>query len=93
MDVVLILDGSGSLGKVGWKASIKAAQTFVDAFSDSGKANMAVILYSGPKTWSGVKLCVGKSDKPVDMEETCKIKTITHLTDDMKKSQTIDNWS
>jgi hypothetical protein len=85
MDVVLILDGSGSLGKVGWAAEIKAARTFVDAFSDSGKANMAVILYSGPKTWSGVKLCVGQNDKPVDMEETCKIKTVTHFTEDMKK--------
>merc|ERR1719478_1911920 len=50
----------------------------------SGKANMAVILYSGPRTWSGVKKCVGKSKKKVDPEK-CGIKMVTHFTEDMKK--------
>merc|ERR1719502_2103056 len=84
MDVILLIDGSGSLGKAGWKAEIKAAQFTVDAFPDSGKAEMAVILYSGPKTWSGVKRCTGKNAHNVDMEQ-CGIKTVTHFTDDLKK--------
>merc|ERR1719440_702527 len=84
MDVVLVIDGSGSLGKDGWAAEIQAAQYFVDAFTDSGKANMAVILYSGPKTYSGVKKCTGKQKDPVN-PETCGIKMVTHFTDDMKK--------
>jgi hypothetical protein len=54
LDVILLIDGSGSLGKEGWAEEIKAATLFVDAFTDSGKAQMAVIVFSGPKTWSGV---------------------------------------
>jgi len=52
VDVVLLIDGSGSLGKKGWDAEMKAAQFFVDAFSASPKANMAVLLYSGPRTYN-----------------------------------------
>jgi len=84
LDIVFLLDGSGSLGANGWKAEIKAANTFVDSFSGSGaKANMAVILYSGPRTWGGVYKCIGRNSKNVDMEKTCKIKSVTHFTSDM----------
>jgi hypothetical protein len=86
VDIVLLIDGSGSLGKKGWAAEIKAAQSFVGAFeSSSAKANMAVILYSGPRTWGGVYLCTGKNKHKIDQEKVCGIKMITHFTDDMKK--------
>merc|ERR550537_161980 len=86
LDIVLLIDGSGSLGKKGWAAEIKAAQMFVDAFAVSGgKANMAVILYSGPRTWGGVWRCFAKNKKKVDQEKVCNIKTVTHFTDDLKK--------
>jgi hypothetical protein len=85
-DIVLLIDGSGSLGKKGWDAEIKAAQTFVDAFADSGGiAQMAVILYSGPRTWHRVRQCMGGNAKGVDTEKICGIKTITHFTGDMGK--------
>jgi hypothetical protein len=84
LDVVLLLDGSGSMGKTGFAAEMKAAQYFVDAFSKSDKAQLAVILYSGPRTWSGVRKCVGKSTEKVDIEQ-CGIKTITRFTNDYKK--------
>merc|ERR1719506_1996072 len=86
LDIVLLIDGSGSLGKKGWKAEIKAANMFVDAFSGSGgHANIAVILYSGPRTWGGVRRCTSKSAKKVDQEKVCGIKIINHFTNDMKK--------
>jgi len=86
LDIVFLLDGSGSLGSKGWKAEIVAARTFVDAFDGSGaQANMAVILYSGPRTWKGVRKCFGRNGKKVDMERTCKIKSVTHFTKDLKK--------
>merc|ERR1719183_3476788 len=70
LDIMFLIDGSGSLGRSGWKAEIKAAQMFVDAFSGSGaKAEMSVILYSGPRTWSGVSKCTSKSKKKVDMKK------------------------
>jgi len=90
LDVVLLIDGSGSLGKKGWAAEIKAAQMFVDAFSGTGaNANMAVILYSGPRTWGGVWKCFARNTKKVDREKICGIKTITHFTKDLKKVKTL----
>jgi len=91
MDVVLLIDGSGSLGQKGWNAEIKAAQFFVDAFSQSpaGAANMAVILYSGPRTWGGVYKCFGANKKKVDQEKVCGIKTVTHFTTDLKKVKSL----
>jgi hypothetical protein len=92
LDIVLLIDGSGSLGKKGWAAEMKAANTLVDAFAGSNaKANMAVILYSGPRTWGGVSLCTGKSKHKVDQEKVCGIKMITHFTDDMKKVKNLIN--
>jgi len=88
LDVVLLVDGSGSLGKTGWKNEIQAAQFFVDAFTKSDKARLAVILYSGPRTWSGVKKCTGNSAKKVEPEK-CGIKTVTHFTNDFKKIKTL----
>merc|ERR1719426_214399 len=90
LDVILLIDGSGSLGKEGWAQEIKAAQLFVDAFTDSGKANMAVIVFSGPKTWSGVEKCTGKQETPIDPEK-CGIKMVTHFTEDMKKVKNLIN--
>jgi len=90
LDVLFLLDGSGSLGKKGWAAELKTADMFVDAFSGSGaQTQMSVILYSGPRTWGGVRKCVGKNNKKVDMAGTCKIKTITHFTKDMKKVKSL----
>merc|ERR1719444_710238 len=86
VDIVMLLDGSGSLGQTGWNAEIKAAQTFIDAFSGSGaQAEIAVILYSGPRTWGGVRKCFSKSSAKVDMAATCKISSVSHLTNDTQR--------
>jgi hypothetical protein len=86
LDVVFLIDGSGSLGKTGWAAEIKAAEFFVNAFSGTGAhTKMAVILYSGPRTWGGVGKCFAKNAAQVDQEAVCKIKTVTHFTEDMQK--------
>jgi len=90
LDIVLLIDGSGSLGKKGWKAEIKAAQMFVDAFSGAGAdSKISVILYSGPRTWGGVYKCFARNTKKVDREKICGIKTITHFTKDMKKVKSL----
>mmetsp|Transcript_44625 Transcript_44625/g.70673 ORF Transcript_44625/g.70673 Transcript_44625/m.70673 type:complete len:876 (+) Transcript_44625:84-2711(+) len=84
LDVVLLLDGSGSMGKDGWAAEIIAAKTFIEAFKASGKAEMAVVLFSGPRTWSGVSKCTGKNGASVSLDK-CGIKTVTHMTADLDK--------
>merc|ERR1719396_66217 len=45
---------------------------------------MAVTLYSGPRTWSGVRKCISKSLKKVK-PAACGIKTVTHFTKNLKK--------
>jgi uncharacterized protein YegL len=90
LDIVVLLDGSGSLGKEGWKASVAAAQMFVNSFRVSedsegeSKANIALILFSGPPTWSGVYKCTGQAAESVDMETTCRIKFVSHFTRKLK---------
>jgi len=85
LDVILLLDGSGSLGKAGWQAEMKAAKFFIKAFNHAaGKVNMAVILFSGPRTWSGVSICTGKSKVAVKLAD-CGIKTVSHFTTDLDK--------
>merc|ERR1719258_169070 len=49
------------------------------------QSQMGVILYSGPRTWGGVNKCFAKNGEKVDLEKTCRIKTVTHFTKDMKK--------
>jgi hypothetical protein len=89
LDIVLLIDGSGSLGKAGWEAEIKATKLFIGAFQHAeGKVNMAVILFSGPRTWSGVFKCIGKSAQSVPLEQ-CGIKTVTHFTNDLNKVDTL----
>jgi hypothetical protein len=84
LDVILLIDGSGSLGKAGWEAEIIAAKLFIGAFKEAGKVEMAVILFSGPRTWSGVSKCTGKNTEGVSLE-SCGIKTVSHYTDDLNK--------
>jgi hypothetical protein len=88
LDIILLIDGSGSLGKEGWEAEITAAKFFIGAFEKSGKASMAVILFSGPRTWSGVSKCTGKSGAKVSLEQ-CGIKTVSHFTDDLMKVESL----
>lgn len=85
LDVVLLIDGSGSLGSQGWMASKKAAEAFVSAFEGTdSQAHMSVILFSGPKgSYSKVKECLGTGTKAVDLEKTCGIVIVEHFTKDM----------
>jgi Mg-chelatase subunit ChlD len=87
LDVILLIDGSGSLGKTGWDAEIKAAKAFVGAFksASAGYIEMAVILFSGPRTWSGVWRCTGRQPTSSASLESCGIKQVTHYTDDLDK--------
>jgi len=82
----LLLDGSGSLGKKGWLASKKAAATFVSAFEGTAsEARVSLILFSGPRSWSGVKTCFSQNSKPVDLKKTCSVDVVEHFTKNMAK--------
>jgi len=94
LDIVLLLDGTPKSGKAGWKAEVKAANMFVDAFTGDGitaKPSFAVIHYTGPRTWSGVSKCTGKSTKSVDMQKTCHITIAQHFTEKVNKVKSVIN--
>lgn len=97
LDVIVMVDGSGSLGEAGWEASVEAAKLIVGGFqSEKADAQVAVMLYSGPRTWAALHLC---SDGPApgqpgpDLEKDCGISWVTssednkspaHFTKDIK---------
>jgi len=67
---------------------------FIDGFSGplvTAVPNFAVIHYTGPRTWSGVSKCTGKSTKKVDMEKDCRIKIASHFEEDVKKVKGVIN--
>jgi hypothetical protein len=94
LDIMLLMDATPKSGKKGWADEVKAANLLVDAFagnSITAKPNFAVIHYTGPRTWSGVSKCTGKSTKKVDMEKDCRIKIASHFEEDIKKVKGVIN--
>lgn len=87
-DYVLLLDACPKSGKDGWSAEVQAANGFIDALQGS-KPQIAIIQYCGPRTWSGVAKCTGKSGDTVDMEKTCKITVKQHFTSDLQKAKSV----
>jgi len=88
MDIVMVVDGTPRSGKKGFGYEIKGVQKFIDTFKGPGitaKPNFALIHYTGPRTWTGVSKCTGKSTKKVNMETVCKITLVQHFTDDIPK--------
>jgi len=82
VDVILMIDGSGSMTQEGFDKTKKMAKVLVSAFEGKADAEMSVILFSGPRTWSGFYACI--SDPNVDVSATCGITTAQHFTSDMQ---------
>jgi len=89
VDVILLLDGSGSLGKAGFDAVKKAGADLVKAFDPNANggngAQVAVLLYSGPKNMAAYKMCTGEgkdadTGRKVDMVQDCKMIWVSHFT-------------
>jgi hypothetical protein len=77
LDVVILLDGSASLGEQGWVAMRDFAAALVASFQD--KAQVGLVLYSGPQTMENYKACTSPIGG-VDMMNTCKIVWASHFT-------------
>jgi hypothetical protein len=98
LDVVMLLDSSGSLRKRGWNAELMAANNFLHSFdgnsgaaggANSAKTQLSVISYSGPRTWGGVRKCTG-SKRRVSLRK-CGIQMVNHFTEDIKKVRQLVN--
>lgn len=81
VDLILAIDGSGSLGQDGWDSSKAAAKMIIEAMDDT-LAQIAVLLYSGPQSWGAIKKCM--SPEAVNQETVCKLHWVEHLKENNK---------
>merc|ERR1719343_1074498 len=81
MDVVIILDGSGSISEEGWEATKKAGEALVKSFEVGETASqIAVLLYSGPTTWANYEKCTQGQIAAVDLLADCNLAWVSHFT-------------
>jgi len=93
VDLVLVIDGSGSIGEKGWETSIKTAEHIVKAIKPSPTGSqVSIIIYSAPAGWCDYYTCMGEfpegygpeycptydEDNPLD----CGVKISKHFTGD-----------
>jgi hypothetical protein len=98
LDVILLLDGSGSLRQRGWDASVKAASMFAEAMTGGeDDIKLATLLFSGPSR-RNMRKCTGRgyggrgrrrrrSGKP-NMAKDCKISWVSRFSADTKAQAT-----
>jgi len=78
MDIVLMIDGSGSLRQKGFDAEKKMAMQFVDAFDVAGhQAKISVIRFSGPRGYWATRRCFWWSK--YYNAASCGIKTVISM--------------
>jgi hypothetical protein len=80
IDVIVLLDGSGSLGTYGWAQSKKAGATL--ARSMKGETQMAVLLFSGPTSYRALWMCTGRIPGTPNMVTDCGIEWVEHFSND-----------
>merc|ERR1711953_1223323 len=84
VDVVFLIDGSGSLGPEGYAASKDFASKFAEAL-DPHYAQMAVIMFAGPLFWSDYHACTANLTADltdVVLQDTCGITLAQQLQND-----------
>jgi len=85
LDVVLVLDGSGSIGALGWQAMKTAGRMLASAMMGGSDAvQLAVQLSSGPSSWSAYQRCTGSgaAATAADLTGECGIQWVSHFTTD-----------
>jgi len=86
LDIVILIDGSGSLEATGFAKEREYVSNFIDAFSASeSDASVGVVLFSGPKYWSEFYECTGGQHQMTTetLASTCGLQIIQQLSDDM----------
>jgi len=62
LDVVLLLDGSGSVGSYGWAQTKEVGKDLAKAFhAHHADIKVAIVLFSGPSRWRDVERCGGNT--------------------------------
>jgi len=86
VDIILVLDSSGSTRAKGWEQTKKFAKAFTTALEGDGTdAMLSVISFSGPVSWRKIKACTGPDTSGLDMERDCDVMMASHFTKDMER--------
>lgn len=83
IDVIIVLDGSGSLGSYGWQESKETVEKLVGSLKGGETGvNVGVILFSGPAQWRNWFVCTrGSPNDSVD-PAICGVQWVRHLSSD-----------
>jgi hypothetical protein len=87
VDLVLLLDGSASVGSAGWTATKAFAKKITESF-DGGDVQVSLILFSGPKTWGDYDKCNSEVMTAAQLFQTCGVKLVQHFSSDMTATRT-----
>jgi hypothetical protein len=89
VDVVLLLDGSGSLGRRGWKVVTATAAAIAMALKGSNgtRAKLVVTVFSGPDQWSDIDKCLFPSRDSMGL--ACGTKPLTHFSENKNMDETV----
>mmetsp|Transcript_23621 Transcript_23621/g.55027 ORF Transcript_23621/g.55027 Transcript_23621/m.55027 type:complete len:914 (+) Transcript_23621:106-2847(+) len=85
VDVMLLLDGSGSVQQDAWEASLIATKAFANAMEGgSDSVEMALLLFGGPSDVHKLDICMGATPAPSGWDEMqeCNIQWVSHFTAD-----------
>lgn len=85
IDLIILLDGSGSLGEFGWDQSKQMAQKMVENLQGgTDKVKVALQVFSGPSSWSDYEKCTSElpPGETLDIQTQCGIEWVSHFTDD-----------
>jgi hypothetical protein len=85
VDLIILLDGSGSLGWYGWTESKKMLLNYIEAMNGGPSGvNIGLLLFSGPYTWEQLEKCVSNNPNDVPRPEDCGMHWVKHLTEDIE---------
>jgi hypothetical protein len=82
LDVVLLLDGSGSVSDTGWVATVEIGKMLTESFlvGQTG-TQIAVLLYSGPSSWASYQNCVS-GEAGASLSADCNMQWVSHFSTD-----------
>jgi len=82
VDVIVLLDGSGSLGMLGWIYTKSFAKFFLQQLHGSpDHVNAALLRFSGARNLATTKKCLDPNAN-ADLDKECNIKWISSFTND-----------
>jgi hypothetical protein len=84
LDVVILLDGSGSLGRYGWQESKEMAYRLVSGMKGGNTSvSISVLLFSGPNRLSRLDRCTGNGGGKPPTPQSCGMYWLSHMSEDI----------